>query len=141
MARESLHSICRWTFNAGKGGFVPGDMRPEWGGSFGTPEMIELVAKRIRPRLPEHVVLGIEMHYDAEVDDNNAAAVADALVSNKLYLAMITPGAHTPLRLRRHRLARPERAQGRRGTRHQDGRSGLRHAARRPGTRRRPRRL
>jgi xylose isomerase len=35
------------------------------------------------------------MHYDAEVDDQNAAAVADALVSNKLYLAMITPGAHT----------------------------------------------
>ena len=31
------------------------------------------------------------MHYDAEVDDNNAAAVADALVDNKLYLAMITP--------------------------------------------------
>jgi xylose isomerase len=95
MARESLHSICRWTFNPGKGGFVPGDMRPEWGGSFGTPEMIELVAKRIRPRIPEHVVLGIEMHYDAEVDDTNATAVADALVSNKLYLAMITPGAHT----------------------------------------------
>lgn len=95
MAGESLHSICRWTFNPGKGGFVPGDMRPEWGGSFGTPEMIELVARRIRPRIPENVVLGIEMHYDTEVDDANAAAVADALVSNKLYLAMITPGAHS----------------------------------------------
>lgn len=95
MAQKSLHSICRWTFNPGKGGFVPGDMRPEWGGSFGTPEMIELVAKRIRPRMPKNVLLGIEMHYDAEVDDSNAAAVADALVSNKLYLAMITPGAHS----------------------------------------------
>lgn len=95
MTEESLHSICRWTFNPGKGGFVPGDMRPEWGRGFGTPEMIELVAKRIRPRMPEHVVLGIEMHYDAEVDDANAAAVADALVGNKLYLAMITPGAHS----------------------------------------------
>ncbi|MBN1507204.1 MAG: hypothetical protein JW955_10185 [Sedimentisphaerales bacterium] len=96
MAKKSLHSICRWTFNAGKGGFVPGDMRPEWsGGRFGTPEMIELVAKNIRPRLPRNVELGIEMHYDAEVDDDNAAAVADALVSNKLYLAMITPGAHS----------------------------------------------
>lgn len=94
MAEKSLHSICRWTFNPGKGGFVPGDMRPEWGGRFGTPEMIELVAKRIRPRMPRNVLLGIEMHYDAEVDDDNAAAVADALVSNKLYLAMITPGAH-----------------------------------------------
>ncbi len=95
MAEKSLHSICRWTFNPGKGGFVPGDMRPEWGGKFGTPEMIELVAKTIRPRLAKNIELGIEMHYDAEVDNDNAAAVADALVGNKLYLAMITPGAHT----------------------------------------------
>ena len=94
MAEKSLHSICKWTFNPGKGGFVPGDMRPEWGGGFGTPEMIELVAKKIRPRLPDNIELGIEMHYDAEVDDDNAAAVADALVDNKLHLAMITPGAH-----------------------------------------------
>ena len=95
MAEKSLHSICRWTFNPGKGGFVPGDMRPEWGKGFGTPEMIELVAKKIKPRMPDDVVLGIEMHYDAEVDDKNAAAVADALVDNDLYLAMITPGAHS----------------------------------------------
>jgi len=96
MAKKSLHSICRWTFNAGKGGFVPADIRPQWaGGRFGTPEMIELVAKNIRARLPRNVELGIEMHYDAEVDDKNAAAVADALVSNKLSLAMITPGAHS----------------------------------------------
>ena len=96
MAKKSLHSICRWTFNAGKGGFVPADIRPDWfGDRFGTPEMIELVAKKIRPRLPRNVQLGIEMHYDAEVDDKNAEAVADALVSNKLALAMITPGAHS----------------------------------------------
>jgi xylose isomerase len=95
MVEKSLHSICRWTFNPGKGGFVPGDMRPEWGGSFGTPEMIQLVADKVRPSIPDNVELGIEMHYDAEVDDDNAAAVADALVGNKLYLAMITPGAHS----------------------------------------------
>jgi xylose isomerase len=94
MAEKSLHSICRWTFNPGKGGFVPGDMRPEWGGKFGSPEMIKLVADKIAPRMPDNVELGIELHYDAEVDDDNAAAVADALVDNKLYLAMITPGAH-----------------------------------------------
>jgi xylose isomerase len=94
MAEKSLHSICRWTFNPGKGGFVPGDMRPEWGGKFGSPEMIKLVADKIAPRLPDNVELGIEMHYDAEVDDDNATAVADALVDNNLYLAMITPGAH-----------------------------------------------
>ena len=94
MAKKSLHSICRWTFNPGKGGFVPGNMRPEWGGKFGTPEMIKLVADKIAPRIPDNVELGIEMHYDAEVDDDNAAAVADALVDSGLYLAMITPGAH-----------------------------------------------
>ena len=94
MAEKSLHSICRWTFNPGKGGFVPGDMRPEWGGKFGSPEMIKLVADKIAPRLPDNIELGIELHYDAEVDDDNAAAVADALVDNNLYLAMITPGAH-----------------------------------------------
>ena len=94
MAEKSLHSICRWTFNPGKGGFVPGDMRHEWGGKFGSPEMIKLVADKIAPRLPDNIELGIELHYDAEVDDKNAAAVADALVDNNLYLAMITPGAH-----------------------------------------------
>ena len=46
MAEKSLHSICRWTFNPGKGGFVPGDQRPEWGGKFGTPEMIKLVSRQ-----------------------------------------------------------------------------------------------
>ena len=91
---KSLHSICRWTFNPGKGGFVPADMRPEWGGKFGTPEMVKLVGDKIAPRLPDNIELGIEMHYDAEVDDDNAAAVADALVDSNLYLAMITPGAH-----------------------------------------------
>ena len=56
MAEKSLHSICRWTFNPGKGGFVPADQRPEWGGKgFGTPEMIKLVADKIRPRLPDNV--------------------------------------------------------------------------------------
>ncbi len=95
MAGKSLHSICRWTFNAGKGGFVPGDIRPQWGRGFGTPEMIELTARKIRPRLPGNVELGIELHYDSEVSDSTAVAVADALRSNKLHLAMITPGAHS----------------------------------------------
>jgi xylose isomerase len=95
-AEKSLHSICRWTFNAGKGGFVPADMRPEWDGSkFSTVDMIKLVAKKIRPRLPDDVELGIEMHYDTEVNEKTAKEVADALVDSGLYLAMITPGAHS----------------------------------------------
>jgi xylose isomerase len=92
----SLHSICRWTFNAGKGGFVPANMRPDWlGKGMDTVRMIELTRKKIAPRMPENVVLGVEMHYDSEVCEKTAAAVADALVSNKLYLALSTPGAHS----------------------------------------------
>ncbi len=96
MAEKSLHSICRWTFNPGKGGFVPADMRPEWAGDkFTTADMIRLVAEKIKPRLSEDVELGIEVHYDAEVDDKTAAEVADVLVDTGLYLALITPGAHS----------------------------------------------
>jgi len=97
MAKEkSLHSICRWTFNAGKGGFVPADARPDWlGAGMDTVKMIELVRKKIAPRLPDKVLLGIEMHYDSEVSEKSAGAVADALVANKLSLAMSTPGAHS----------------------------------------------
>jgi len=95
-AEKTLHSICRWTFNAGKGGFVPADMRPEWDGSkFSTVDMVKLVAKKIRPRLPEDIELGIEMHYDTEVNERTAKEVADSLVDCGLYLAMITPGAHS----------------------------------------------
>jgi xylose isomerase len=56
--------------------------------------MIKLVKDKVAPRLPDNVELGIEMHYDAEVDDKNADEVADALVDCGLYLAMLTPGAH-----------------------------------------------
>jgi len=93
---KSLHSICRWTFNPGKGGFVPADMRPEWAsGKFSTVDMIKLVKKKIAPRLPDNVELGIEMHYDTEVNEKTAPEVADALVDSGLYLAIITPGAHS----------------------------------------------
>lgn len=91
----SLHSICRWTFNAGKGGFTPADMRPAWDSSrFDTTAMVRLVKERIAPRLPGHVELGVELHYDNEVNEGNAGAIADALAETGLTLAMITPGAH-----------------------------------------------
>ena len=96
MAEKSLHSICRWTFNPGKGGFVPADMRPEWDGrKFNTVDMIKLVKKKIAPRMPDNVELGIEMHYDVEVNEKTAPETADALVDCGLYLAMVTPGAHS----------------------------------------------
>ena len=93
---KSLHSICRWTFNPGKGGFVPADMRPIWAADkFTSADMVKLVKKEIAPRMPDNVTLGIELHYDMEVDEKTAPEIADALVDSGLYLAMITPGAHS----------------------------------------------
>lgn len=94
--KESFHSICRWTFNAGKGGFVPADIRPAWDGNrFGSPEFVKIVRDEIAPRLPSHIQLGTELHYDTEINESNAAAVRDMLTECKLSLAMITPGAHS----------------------------------------------
>ena len=92
---KSFHSICRWTFNAGKGGFVPGNMRPEWNTkSFNTVDVIRLIKEKISPRLPESVELGLEMHYDFEFNESNATQIAAALKENGIHLAMVTPGAH-----------------------------------------------
>jgi xylose isomerase len=93
---KSLHAICRWTFNAGKGGFTPADMRPAWNSAnLDVLGIIKLIKDHIKPRLPENVELGMEFHYDTEIDAKTAPAIADALVDAKMYLAMITPGAHS----------------------------------------------
>ena len=92
----SYHSICRWTFNAGKGGFVPGNIREQWNAAnLDTAKTIQLIKKEIAPRLPDFIQLGFEVHFDSEVDGKTAPAVADALVDSKIALAMITPGAHS----------------------------------------------
>lgn len=94
-SNKSLHSICRWTFNSGKGGFVPDNIRPQWNNqNFNTIDMIKIVRDKIVPRLPEFIELGIEIHYDFEFDEKTAPHIADALVESELYLAMVTPGAH-----------------------------------------------
>jgi len=93
---KSYHSICRWTFHAGKGGFVPGDSRPAWDGKkLTTSGVIGLIKKQIAPRLPDHIQLGFEVHYDTEVDERTAPALAEALAEARIRLAMITPGAHS----------------------------------------------
>ncbi len=92
---KTLHSVCKWTFHAGKGGFVPADIRPAWDSiKFGTPDFIRLVRDKISPRLPDYIELGVELHYDNEYDENNAEEIASTLVDNGIYLAMFTPGAH-----------------------------------------------
>jgi len=92
---SSPHSVCRWTFNPGKGGFVPADIRPSWRPDrFSTVDFVHLIAEEIRPKLPDYVELGVELHYDNEVHEDNASAVAAALDETGLHLAMLTPGAH-----------------------------------------------
>jgi xylose isomerase len=93
---KSYHSVCRWTFNSGKGGFVPGNIREKWNSTnLDTEKSIKLIKKSIMPRLPANVVLGYEVHYNGEIDEKTAPAVADALLDAKMHLAMITPGAHS----------------------------------------------
>jgi xylose isomerase len=95
---KTFHSLCRWTFNSGKGGFVPGNVRPAWSGDkLDVVGIINLINTKIRPRLPEHIQLGFEVHYDTEINEKTAPAVADALVDAKMHLAMITPGLHSHL--------------------------------------------
>lgn len=92
---SSLHSICRWTFSAGKGGFVPANERPEWGADrLNAAGIVRLIKKSIASRMPDNVVLGFEVHYDNELDERNVSEVVDAMGEAGLYLAMITPGAH-----------------------------------------------
>ena len=45
--------------------------------------------------MPDNAKLGIEMYCDTEVDEKTAPEIADILVDFKIYLAMITPGAHS----------------------------------------------
>jgi xylose isomerase len=93
---KSYHSICRWSFHAGKGGFTPSNVRPEWGPDrLDTVGIIEIIRDRVAPRLPGNVALGFEAHFDAEVSEKNAKEVADALVDAKMSLAFLTPGAHS----------------------------------------------
>jgi len=93
---KSYHSICKWTFNSGKGGFVPGRIRPSWASeNLDTVGIVKIIKDKVAPRLPKNVVLGLEAHYDTEFDDKTAPAIADALVDAKMSIAMVTPGAHS----------------------------------------------
>jgi xylose isomerase len=95
MPDTSLHSLCRWTFHEGVGRFVPSGVRPSWSpDQFDTVDFVHLVQDRIVPRLPGHIELGVELHYDNEYNEDNAEAIADALKETDLSLAMVTPGAH-----------------------------------------------
>ncbi|MFH1421713.1 MAG: xylose isomerase [Planctomycetota bacterium] len=92
---KSLHSICAWTFNSGKGGFTPADMRRKWKQeNLDTVAKIKLIKDKIVPKLPDNIQLGFEMHYDYEFNENNASDIADTLLDSGIYLAMTTPGAH-----------------------------------------------
>lgn len=95
-AKKRSHSVCRWTFHAGKGGFLPGDIRPSWSAEkLNSAGFVRLVKKEIAPRLPDSVQLGVELHYDTEVNEAAASEIADAIVESGMALAMITPGAHS----------------------------------------------
>ncbi|MBN1700221.1 MAG: hypothetical protein JW881_22105 [Spirochaetales bacterium] len=93
--KPSYHSVCAWTFNAGKGGFTPSDTRELWSDEkLSTVGKIKLIKDKIAPRMPSHIKLGFEMHYNYEYNEENVSEVADALVDTGIACAMVTPGAH-----------------------------------------------
>lgn len=50
--KKAFHSICRWTFHSGKGGFTPSDIRPQWDSTnLDTVGVIRLIKKKIAPRV------------------------------------------------------------------------------------------
>ena len=94
MTREVRYqSICRWSFHAGKGGFVPDGIRPSFAG-LSTEAFVEIIAGQVAPRLPENTRPGIAVHYDREVSEENAESFSRVLKDSGLALSMISPGAH-----------------------------------------------
>ncbi len=86
-------SVCRWSFHPGKGGFVPNNIRPEFR-DMGPERFAELVATKIVPRVPKNVRIGTAVHYDREVNEENAEGFVKVLKNNGLVVSMGTPGAH-----------------------------------------------
>jgi len=93
--KTTLHSVCAWTFHAGRGGFTPARIRPSWAADrLDTIGKIRLIKEKVGPRLPERVEIGFEMHYDYDFNDETAGEIADALIEAGISLALATPGAH-----------------------------------------------
>lgn len=88
-----FQSVCRWSFHAGKGGFVPKNIRPEFT-EMPPVHFIDLLATRVLPRIPANTRLGVAFHYDREVDEKSAKSLAKALKENGLAFSMGSPGAH-----------------------------------------------
>jgi xylose isomerase len=94
MKRKTRYqSVCRWSFHAGKGGFVPDGIRPGFA-RLTTEGFVELVARKVAPRVPENTRLGIAVHYDREVNEESAELFARRLRDANLALSMLSPGAH-----------------------------------------------
>jgi len=75
---------------------LPSNVRPAWSAEkLDSAEVVKLIAERIRPRLPSHIRLGFELHFDTEVNAQNASKLADVMGEHNIPLAMITPGAHS----------------------------------------------
>ncbi len=88
-----FQSVCRWTFNPGRGGYVPADTRPGFAGMTATG-FVGLVRDLIAPRVPPNTVLGIAIHYGAELSENDAGRFAEAAGASGLALSMLSPSAH-----------------------------------------------
>lgn len=92
--RKTLASICRWTVNTGEKGFT-NPMRPSWGAGFTGVDFVNLIARNVVPNMPPGIeAVGLEWHYDGEINERTAPDTVKAMTDNGIYLSMITPGAH-----------------------------------------------
>lgn len=90
----TLASLCRWTANTGEKGFT-NNQRPSWGDEFTGLDFVNLIAKNVKPNLPETVKdVGLEWHYNNEIDERTAPDIAKAMTDEGIFLSMITPGLH-----------------------------------------------
>lgn len=90
---KQFQSICAWSFSDGGGRFTSVS-RPNWS-NLSTVDKIRIISKKIKPRIPDEIQLGFEMHYPTEVNEDSAPDIANALSENEICLAMITPGLHS----------------------------------------------
>ncbi len=106
MAKKSLHSICRWTFNAGKGGFLVGDIEPESAGDkLCSAEMIQFV-QCSEPVRPDTLTLEVELQYDAHVCNETVLQVLRTQV--ELGCRLVAPEVSLPTRCSCPELADPK---------------------------------
>jgi xylose isomerase len=93
----SRQNLCNWTLShTGEAGFRPA-MRTQWDG-IPTDEVVDQFGEKALPRIRAAIgdddVIGFEVHYPFEINNETASSITEALTRQGMYYGMITPGLH-----------------------------------------------